>query len=62
VNARMRIAAPGSPNDGKEVEVLAESNAYDAMTDSFRPEFAEVRVIESGKVGGIDRQFLVYLN
>jgi hypothetical protein len=55
----MRIASPGSPNDGKEVEVLAESMAYDAVADCFRPEYAEVRVIESGKVGGIDRKYLV---
>jgi len=61
VNIRMRIAAPGSPNDGKEVEVLAESDAYDAMADCFRPEYAKVRIVDSGKTGSIDRRLLLPL-
>lgn len=57
----MRIAYPGSPNDGKEVEVLVESGGYDPREDCFCPEYAGIRIIESGKVGGIDRRFLVDL-
>jgi hypothetical protein len=59
VNSRMRIAAPGSPNDGKEVEVLVDANGYNAMEDRFDPDFAEVRLVESGKAGGIHKQYLV---
>lgn len=57
----MRIQAAGSPNDGKEVEVLAESDAYNALEDRFDPDFAAVRLVESGKTGGIHKQYLVDL-
>jgi hypothetical protein len=59
MNARMRIASPGSPNDGKEVEVLVNANGYNAMEDRFDPDFAGVRLVESGNAGGIHKQFLV---
>jgi hypothetical protein len=57
----MRIAIPGSPNDGKEVEVIREADGYDPRDDCFRPEFAEIRILDSGHVGGIDRRYLVDL-
>lgn len=61
MNARMRIAIPGSPNDGKEVEVLAESGGYDALEDRYREDFASIALVGTDKQGGIDKRYLVDL-
>lgn len=54
----MVICHPTSPNDGKRVRVLQASHGYNPTTDAIEPDFVDVEILGTGKIGGIHKRFL----